>query len=215
MKIKFNISYNLYFLLPFAAWVLSGGVLLSYFDKETLFKFFNSRHSAFADTLLPFITMLGEGWFITLVLVSLMLVSVYRSWAYFVLALLSTALPSLVTQLLKSNFAAPRPLKYFSGVDWIHILPHWPRLMERSFPSGHSCGAFGLFCLLALLLPRKYQPLGIVFFLLALLVAISRIYLAAHFFEDIYAGSILGVIFTLFAVITMKRFQHIFTAEKQ
>jgi membrane-associated phospholipid phosphatase len=64
--------------------------------------------------------------------------------------------------------------------------------MERSFPSGHTCGAFSLYCLLSMLLVPKYKWLGMVCFIFAISTAYSRIYLAAHFFEDVYAGSIIG-----------------------
>ena len=36
-----------------------------------------------------------------------------------------------------------------------------------------------------------------VFFLIALLVGYSRVYLSQHFFEDVYVGSIIGVSVTL------------------
>ena len=42
----------------------------------------------------------------------------------------------------------------------------------------------------------KKKPLGILFFLLAVIVGLSRIYLSQHFFMDIYFGSIVGVVIT-------------------
>jgi undecaprenyl-diphosphatase len=47
------------------------------------------------------------------------------------------------------------------------------------------------------MLPARYRPLGLLFFMLALLVCYSRIYLAAHFFGDTYAGSLIGGFLTL------------------
>ena len=41
--------------------------------------------------------------------------------------------------------------------------------------------------------PRRAQ-MGAALFFIALLVGYSRIYLAQHFFEDVYIGSILGTV---------------------
>jgi membrane-associated phospholipid phosphatase len=70
-------------------------------------------------------------------------------------------------------------------------------LLRHSFPSGHTCAAFSLFTFLSLLASARYQPLGLLFFILAALVGYTRMYLAAHFFADVYAGSILGTIGTI------------------
>jgi membrane-associated phospholipid phosphatase len=82
--------------------------------------------------------------------------------------------------------------------------------MERSFPSGHTCTAFCLFCFLAFILTPRYKWLGLVFFILAMAVGYSRIYLAAHFFLDVYVGSIIGVIFTILVVAIMRQYPHYF-----
>lgn len=172
--------------------------------------FFNMHHSSFADTLMYMLTAMGEAWFITVVLLILLGNSAYRNWWYLVAALASNIIPSIVTQMVKSAVAAPRPLKYFNEAAWIHTLPDWPRLMERSFPSGHTCGAFSFYCLLSLLLPPKYKPWGILFFILALLVGYSRMYIAVHFFEDVYVGSILGCLVSLGVITIMNRYHYVF-----
>jgi len=185
-------SYNKYFLLPFALWVVGGGIALVVSDKETLFRTFNTNHTSFLDSIMQGITSLGEGWFIAIVLLLLFGFSSLRNWWYFITAATATTLPTIFTQILKSYFGAARPLKYFNEAAWIHTLPEWPRLMERSFPSGHSCGAFSLYCLLSMLLVPRYKWLGTICFIFAISTGYSRMYLAAHFFEDVYAGSIIG-----------------------
>lgn len=203
-------SYNPFFIIPFILWIIAGGIALAIYDKETLFAAFNTHHSSVGDMLMEYVTFMGEGSFITIVLLLLLGFSRLRNWWYFTTAVIAGVLPSLITQVIKSATKAPRPLKYFNEAPWIHTLPEWPRVMERSFPSGHSCGAFSLFCLLALLLPPKVRPLGLVFFVCALAVAYSRMYLAAHFFEDIYVGSIIGGCFSMFTIAVMKRYQPAF-----
>lgn len=203
-------SYNPYFIIPYIIWIIVGGIALLVSDKQTLFATFNTHHSDFGDTLMLAVTHMGEGWFISIVLLMMLGFRQLRNWWYFTVAILAGIIPSLITQVIKSAASAPRPLKYFNEAEWIHTLPQWPRLMERSFPSGHSCGTFSMFCLLALLLPPKYRPLGLLFLVCALAVGYSRMYLAAHFFEDVYVGSIIGGCFSILTIAIMNRYQRSF-----
>jgi len=198
-------SYNPYFILPFAVWVVTGGISLLLFDKQQLFSLFNVHHSTVGDMLMENITLLGEGVFSTILLLVLMGTKQLRNWWYFLSAVLTNLVPVAVTQYVKHAVDAPRPLKYFNEAPWIHTLPEWPRLMEHSFPSGHTSAAFCLFTFIALLLPPRFRWLGIILFLLALAVGYSRMYLAAHFFLDVYVGSIIGATFTIGIMAVMNR----------
>lgn len=191
-------------------WLVVGALLLITAGDESIFKFINQNHTPFLDVLMYNSTMLGEGIVIALVLLVLLGKSSLRNWWYFTAALLSAIVPSVITQVIKRSMDAPRPLKFFGEVDWIHLLPDWPRHMEHSFPSGHTCGAFAFFTFLAILLPARHRVWGLVLFILALLVAYSRIYLAVHFMRDVYAGSILGAGFSVLVVSLMNRYQFVF-----
>lgn len=203
-------SYNPWFLVPFGIWLVVGAVLLLTTGDESIFRFINQNHTPFLDVLMYNSTMLGEGMVIAVVLLVLLGKSSLRNWWYFTAALLSAILPSVITQVIKRSMDAPRPLKFFGNVDWIHLLPDWPRHMEHSFPSGHTCGAFAFFTFLAILLPARHRAWGVILFILAALVAYSRIYLAVHFMRDVYAGSILGTGFTILVVSLMNRYQAVF-----
>lgn len=187
-------AYNLFFIIPFLIWVIGGGILLLSYDKEALFSAVNIRHTSFLDICMFYATWLGEGIVITLVLLVLSGARPLRNWWYFITALLCNSVPALVVQGVKHVADAPRPLKYFNKAAWVHHQSHWPILMEHSFPSGHSAGAFSFFVFITMLLPRNYKGWGFLFFCLALLVGYSRIYLAAHFFADVYVGSIIGTV---------------------
>ena len=56
--------------------------------------------------------------------------------------------------------------------------------------------AFALYGLLIFLLPNKKRYV-LLLFLLALVVAVSRVYLVQHFWEDIYVGGLIGVILAM------------------
>lgn len=59
---------------------------------------------------------------------------------------------------------------------------------DGSFPSGHACNAF----MVAALLAYRFKRKGYVFYCLATLVALSRVYLGVHYPGDVIAGSALG-----------------------
>jgi undecaprenyl-diphosphatase len=60
---------------------------------------------------------------------------------------------------------------------------------SHSFPSGHAATAFAAATVVGLLHPRLRAPL----LALALMVAVSRVYLGVHFWSDVLVGSLLGV----------------------
>jgi membrane-associated phospholipid phosphatase len=208
-------SYNLFFLIPFVLWIATGGLLLILCDKQVLFAAFNTHHTDVSDIIMYYFTWLGEGNVVTIMLLLLLfIVPVFRNWWFFVAALLCNVLPTVVTQIIKHMANASRPLKYFHKAAWIHILPDWDHLYNQSFPSGHSTGAFALYCFLSMLLPVRYKWVGLLFFCIAFMVVYSRMYVAAHFFADVYTGSIIGGTVSLAAFSVMRRYQHYFFKNK-
>jgi len=60
--------------------------------------------------------------------------------------------------------------------------------VTHSFPSGHATVAFACATVLALAVPRLRVPL----FVLAALIAFSRVYVGVHYPFDVLAGAVLG-----------------------
>lgn len=207
-------SYNLFFIIPFLIWAVAAYPMIDPKYMQYYFALINTHHSYFTDVFFYYTTWVGEGVTITIILLLLLGHSSLRNWWYFTAALLCNVLPTIVTQIIKNTVNAPRPLKYFGEPDWIHMLPRWDRLFSHSFPSGHSTGAFSMFCFLSMLLPKKYRYFGLLFFICALLVGYSRIYLAAHFLQDVYAGSLIGGLGTLILFGIMRHYQDRFFKDK-
>lgn len=158
------------------------------------------------DAVMPWMTRMGQVEVIVPLLLLPFVFPRFRSSAYFYSALCCNFIPFLLQQGLKSLFNYDRPLAFFSDTNGqVHILSDWQHLYHRSFPSGHCAGAFSVFCFLALLLPERYKRAGLLLFIPALLVGYSRVYLAAHFVEDVYFGSMAGTVFTTLIFSAMKR----------
>jgi len=65
-----------------------------------------------------------------------------------------------------------------------------PATTTHSFPSGHTATSFACAAVLASLAPRLRVPL----FVLAALIAFSRLYNGDHFPLDVLAGAVLGLL---------------------
>ena len=184
---------NYYFLVPYFAFLILGGFLLLLDSKVNIHLIFNSFHNSFLDSFFTYITYLGDG--VTALLVAIMLLAV--KYRYVLIVGLSNIISSLITQVLKQTVFADalRPKKYFEGLHDLYFVPGVKNFLYYSFPSGHTTCAFALYFSLSLIV--KSNVLKFLFFSIALLVGYSRVYLSQHFFEDIYAGSLIGVVVTL------------------
>ena len=114
-----------------------------------------------------------------------------RVWP-FVLVLLAVAAADGVTGLLKLAVGEHRP----NEPDPLVTIPH-----SHSFPSGHTATAFAGATVLARLLPRGAPA----FYLLALAVAYSRLYVGVHFPLDLVGGAVVGVATALLLLATARR----------
>ncbi len=194
---------NLPFFLPYLLFLLIGGVLQFYYSKTDLFFFINGNHHSAADYFFKYITHIGDGLFY-LLLVSLLTLVSYRKAA---IALSCYLASSLLAQLLKRLVFADalRPKAFFEGSDYaIHMIDGVTLHSYNSFPSGHATSAFSLFCLLSIITRNKQA--GFVWCALALLASYSRVYLSQHFFGDVYAGSVIGVVVTIWVYYGMDVF---------
>lgn len=102
--------------------------------------------------------------------------------------LVALVLATLLGQvLLKSIIMRPRPCD---------VNPSFPLLISRplgsSFPSGHTAASFAAAA--ALVASRVPRPLWVSAGVLAVLIALSRLYLYVHFPTDVAAGAVLGVV---------------------
>jgi membrane-associated phospholipid phosphatase len=153
----------------------------------------NQFHQPFADFFFKYFTHIGDGLFCVLVSLVFLTLKKYKNA---LLIFLTFALSGLLSQFFK-KFVFPdlmRPTVYLAN-EKLHLVDGVEIMTRNSFPSGHTTTAFACFFMLALIF--KDKTYSILFFISALLVSISRVYLCQHFFADTYAGAWLGTISTI------------------
>jgi undecaprenyl-diphosphatase len=131
------------------------------------------------------LSRLGDGpiWYLTGTAAALLGGHPGRRFA--LLGIAAGGLNALIYCVCKRRFIRPRP---FRTLPDLPIL--WAPPTDFSFPSGHTQLAFASATLLALHFPF----LGPAAFILAFLIALSRIVLAVHYPSDVLAGAWIGVL---------------------
>lgn len=108
-------------------------------------------------------------------------------------ALLGLGINFIITQL----YFHPRPFMIPTGTL---LIAHAP---ETSFPSGHTTLMFAIS--LMLLIFRELRSKGVIFFLLAFIGGLSRVYTGLHFPMDI-AGSLFVALFSTGLLLLLKQY---------
>lgn len=155
-------------------------------------------HTAFSDTVFRIVSGIGTYGLVWVLIGILLLVRENRKDHHFIKPLVGTAILAFILSdlVIKPLIARPRPDPLFGA-----IIAGGELLSDFSFPSGHTTAAFALASVLAYKEPR----LRSVLFILAFLIAFSRIYLGYHYPFDTVAGAVLGYALGTSVVILYKR----------
>jgi membrane-associated phospholipid phosphatase len=163
------------------------------------FSYFNLRGTrpGWLDGIMLAFTQIGNG-FTSLVIALIFYLADDRRLA--LLVILGTLTLWLCVELVKAVVRRSRP---FVRVVQTRIVGG--RARGRSFPSGHTSQAF----FLATLMAQHFQIgfwAALILYTAAILVAITRMYLGAHYPRDVLAGAILGSVWGILASTLGTRF---------
>lgn len=193
MNWKYNHPLRNLFTYAVFILLLAGVISLQVAGKEQVFLFLNQRHSDAADLFLKYYTYLGEG--LVMALLGILLFAAGKR-KLGVLLVIGFALSGLLAQGLKRVKENPRPGLYFQQAGIVHSVDGHLLKGKNSFPSGHTTTAFAMFSLLAF--ATRNKALQLVYFVAALAVGYSRIYLGQHFTADVLGGAALGFLSSYF-----------------
>lgn len=181
------------FYIPYLLFVLTFVVLILCNEKADLHLWLTSFNLPAGDVFFHYYTYVGD-WIPYLVIAGLLFYN-YRMALFVLVAQLITG---LLSRIIKETWNEPRPIAYFKEhfpTVHLHQIVGEHLHSAHSFPSGHTITAFAFF--LALAFYSKKSSLHFVYFVLALLVGYSRIYLSQHFAIDVLVGSFIGVSVTI------------------
>lgn len=161
----------------------------------------NPYHTDFLNYVFEGFTLIGDGIFSVIVCLFLLLIKKrYLSFMVFI----SFATSGIVTQVLKAFISEARPALVFKKGSYPYFIDHVTLHNFHSFPSGHSTSAFALAAIMAFAVKDKKYSL--LFLGLGSLVGYSRMYLGQHFLQDVVAGSLIGVFFSIICWIGFQSF---------
>lgn len=165
---------------------LLSGATLGRIDSS-VFHFLQSLRTPWADQVMVLISQLGDSVVnVPLVLGLALWLSWQRQWLAVGHWLAAAAFGGFATVIIKQALQIPRPTQIYEG------------LVTYAFPSGHVTLSTVLYGFLAVLIAsdmtpsRRWLPYAAVAPIITA-VAVSRLYLGAHWLSDVLGGLMLGI----------------------
>ena len=154
------------------------------FDYKVI-EFFGNVNDKRLTTSMSFITNFGD-WYIPILIIVCIFLIIKNKWYFYILSS-SYLLSGIVVFITKILVARPRPLEALIKIP-----------SSYSFPSGHTLTSLIFYMTLFYLMTEKSNKLiritfGLLFYILIVVVAFSRVCLGVHFFSDVVGGFILGM----------------------
>ncbi|MCB0702872.1 MAG: phosphatase PAP2 family protein [Candidatus Kapaibacterium sp.] len=167
---------------------------------KVIFEFINTGlANPVTDSIMPIITEF-KTWLPIYLLGMFYLLYRYRlKGVYLLLVLLLTVgfCDLINAQILKEYFARVRPCRALENVNLLVNCG-----AGLSFPSNHAVNNFAAATVLSSYFMRKRT----VFFFIATMVSISRVFVGVHYLSDITAGAVEGVIVGSIIVLIFRKF---------
>ena len=135
------------------------------------------------DVVVPLITRLGDAGIIWIILTVLLIIPKTRKTGVIMMAALLVDV-LLCNVFIKNLVARTRPFDVNTAVQLLVAKPR-----DYSFPSGHTAASFASVTALYLVGEKKMWKAALV---LAVLIALSRLYLYVHYPTDIIGGVVFG-----------------------
>lgn len=187
---------NPWFVIPVLLFFIAGLSINLFVPHGDEILALNSWRTEPFNTFFRWATRLGE-YYAYVVLTLLVLPWRYR---YALLIALTGLVVIPVSYTAKEQFRKDRPITWFKNqglASQVVAVPEERLNTGRtSFPSGHTMASFALFSAMTVLVTtrRDRRPWALLFALLAILTAISRVFLVQHFLADVLAGAVAGML---------------------
>lgn len=145
---------------------------------------------AWLNQLMKYITYIGEFGVGAIVLAALLLIFKKTRRAGVAVAIAVVFDVLIVNVILKLSVNRPRPWTEFPELESFYNSCGVRLPTDSSFPSGHTAALFAA----AVAFTFRYKAKGIPLLIIAVLVALSRIYLCVHYPTDVLGGMVIGTL---------------------
>lgn len=172
-----------------------GALFILFQDKLDFQKKINQMGNPVLDLVMRNLTYAGDGLFAVLVFIVLLFIRIKTA----LIALISFALTAGIVQLLKHTVfdTMKRPYYFLQSDVNFRIIEDLTYHSSNSFPSGHSASIFAICTVIAYQYKSKLS-IQLLLVVIAVLVALTRVYLCQHFLQDIIAGSLIGTLISYY-----------------
>ena len=173
-----------------------------FFPKGEFELLINQFHYPSLDLFFKYSTYLGDG----ILLAVLLICSLFYNYYTAILTAFTIIFQSVIVSIFKRWIfeGLERPLAFFGESVNLNFVDGVDVHSSNTFPSGHTATAFALFALLFIAMKYRGTIISILFFILASVVGLSRIYLLQHFVVDVYFGALFGILSVVFGLYLMR-----------
>ena len=201
LTLRATLRKNRLYLGLLAMLLALGAIIWAFTTKGDMVLFLHDARTPFWNKFFAIGTHLGDGYFILVIVLSLLFVR----FRLFLQVGLTCLLAGAIVYMLKHGLFPDefRPGPYFESlgrpidpVDGVDVL------QRNSFPSGHSAGAVALFTALALNLGSRW--IQILCLVAVFTGMISRVYLGQHFLGDVVTGGTISLILAVVLFVWFK-----------
>ncbi len=175
----------------------------------SVFEFFGKIHSEWLTPIVEAFTHLGDSEFIIpLAVVGVILCLFKKTRKVGFTLFLAIIVGTMITNVIMKPFVLrPRPFQSLADNpeywQWYTEAGAHPESLYRSFPSGHTTGAFEIGTALFLAISNK--KIKWIFPVYSVLIGCSRLYLMVHYCTDVIGGMICGITAGIIAYIIVKK----------
>lgn len=169
------------------------------YDMSILRGLYHNWSNEFLNQVMPIITKLGDNGILWIVIAVVLLIpkKTRKTGAAMGVAMLLGLI--IGNGIIKNLVMRPRPFNTIgTAVLKQNLLIDPPT--DWSFPSGHTLSSFAA----ATAICKDHAVLGCAAFVMAILIAFSRLYLQVHYPSDVLAGALLGFLLGLLGCTIVK-----------